>query len=891
MSCAMRRVHSRGSPAAPPGPAPRPRTLALALLLPFLAVEGVVPARASEVETYVQAPTGPRAGASLASPIAAALTTAPIRVDGKLDEASWQRAALFDAFVQSYPHAGGSPSERTELRVLYDANYVYVGVVARDSQPARIDRRLGRRDSSFTTDAVQLIIDSTHDHRTACSFALSAGGVQRDGLFYDDRNFTSDWDAVWEGEAGSVLDGWVAELAIPLSVMRFPEAPVQTWGFSVRRQIARLNEEVESVDNPRTSNATVSRLGHLTGMVNLRPRISVELAPYVAMRGVLRPQFSDPARPEPRMFDPILDVGLDLKASLTSSLTFNATVNPDFGQVEADQIIQNLSTFEIQRTEKRPFFTQGLEFFKALGSATEQVPQSLFYSRRIGLTTPILGAAKLTGNLTDAISVGLLDALVTGPWQAQDEEDPDRRWRFHPSRPFRWGPNNALPAEPQPTTNFLAAVVHGSVGPSSRVGGSLTSALPLAGRCTEEEAAADRPPEECTGRGGTAAAADFDLRTEDSEYGVLGQLAGSRTVGGPPQRVLPDGTSLDRGDLGYGGYVRAGRFGGEGFRWTAGYDYSAPTLDLNATGFQRTQNEQAPQLTLRYESSQRHGPFEGLSGRLGGSARWTTDGRALHRGSSINSALAVTLPSFDQLGVEWGLDAGGYDIRELGATGVPLQQDTATFFSIFGESNGNRALSLNGYLLAARYGRGPLDAAWGATGSLSASLRPHPALEMGLQATADRTDYPPRFIAQRADGSFLLGVLRSTFFSTTLRQQWLVRPRLTLQGYAQLFVSHAQYGPFFTTPADATRQPIRFSAMQPADAEELRAYDVALNLNLVLRWEYQRGATLFLVFTHAQQGLPPSDGELAPATLAPRELIDGPADDAILLKWSYLWSS
>jgi Domain of unknown function (DUF5916)/Carbohydrate family 9 binding domain-like len=875
-----------------PAQSPRPRTHAAALLL---LLGSTASARASEVEAYVQAPGPSPTLAVQVPPIAATLTAIPIHIDGKLDESSWQKAELFDAFVQSYPHAGGSPSLRTELRVLYDADYVYVGVVARDSRPALIDRRLGRRDSAFTTDAVQLIIDSTHDHRTACSFTLSAGGVQRDGLFYDDRNFTTDWDAVWEGEAGSVDDGWVAEFAIPLSVLRFPQAPVQTWGFSVRRQIARLNEEVESVDNPRTSNATVSRLGHLTGMANLRPRIAVELAPYVAMRGVMRPQFSDPARPEPRLFDPILDLGLDLKAALTSNLTLNATINPDFGQVEADQIIQNLSTFEIQRTEKRPFFTQGLEFFKALGTATEQVPQSLFYSRRIGLTTPVLGAAKLTGNVTDDVSVGILDALVTGPWQTQDEGDPDRRWRFHPSRPFRLGPNNTLPSAPQPTTNFLAAVVHGSVGPSSRIGGSLASALPLAGRCTNEETTAERPPEECAGRGGTAAAADFDLRTEDSEYGVLGQLAGSRTVGGPPRRVLPDGTSLDRGDVGYGGYLRAGRFGGEGFRWTAGYDYSAPELDLNATGFQRTQNEQTPQLTLRYESSRRRGPFEAMSARLGGSTRWSTDGRGLRRGSSLNSALAITLPSFDQLGVEWGLDAGGYDLRELGTTGVPLQQDTATFFSIFGESNGNRALSVNGYLLAARYGRGPLDATWGATGSLSASLRPHPALEMGLQVTADRTEYPPRFIEQRADGSFLLGALRSTFFSATLRQQWLVRPRLTLQGYAQLFVSHAQYGPFFEAASDAARSPVRFSAMQPTEAEgdpeAVRAYDVALNLNLVLRWEYQRGSTFFIVFTHAQQGLPPPDGEMAPATLAPKRLLSGPADDAILLKWSYLWAS
>ncbi|HEX8112767.1 MAG TPA: DUF5916 domain-containing protein, partial [Kofleriaceae bacterium] len=412
-------------------------------------------------------------------PLPAALATTPIQVDGKLDEPAWQAAPVFDAFVQSYPKAGASPSERTELRILYDTDHLYVGVIAHDSHPELIDRRLGRRDSSFLTDNVQLIIDSTHDHRTAHSFTLSAGGVQSDGLFYDDRNFTSEWDAVWAGEAGALPDGWVAEFAIPLSALRFPEAPVQTWGFSVRRQIARLNEQIESVDNPRASNVTVSRLGHLTGMKDLRPHIAVELLPYVATRGVLRPQFSDPARPHPRLFEPSLDVGLDVKTAVTSSLVLNATLNPDFGQVEADRIIVNLTTYEVQFPEKRPFFTQGLELFQPLGSDTQPVPQSLFYSRRIGLTTPILGAAKLTGNVSDRVTVGAFDALVASPWQPQDEAAPDRRFQFQLARPLHLGPNSALPGSPLPTTDFLAAVVRASVGPSSRVGGYVAAALPL----------------------------------------------------------------------------------------------------------------------------------------------------------------------------------------------------------------------------------------------------------------------------------------------------------------------------------------------------------------------------------------------------------------------------
>jgi hypothetical protein len=838
------------------------------------------------------------AGAAVEGPgrnqfIQAAPARGHIHVDGKLDEPSWAEAPSFDAFVQRFPTAGAAPSERTEVRILFDSDRVYFGVIAHDSKPELIDRRLGRRDSSITTDSVQLIIDSTHDHRTAYAFTLSAGGVHGDGLFFDDRNFTTDWDGVWDGATQSIADGWVAEFAIPLSVLRFPEAAEQTWGFSVRRLIARLNEEIESVDNPRTSNATVSRLGHLTGMGGLKPRQAVELVPYLATRGILRPQFSDAALPHPRLLDPTLDVGLDVKAALTSDLALNATVNPDFGQVEADALILNLSTFEAFFPEKRTFFTQGLELFQPVGGSVGNVPQSLFYSRRIGLNTPILGAAKVTGTAVKGLEVGVLDALVTGPWQEQDEERPDRRWRLHPSRPLHLGPNSSLPGGPQPPTNYFAAVARSTVGQNSRVGGSFAAATPLVGGCTPEEAALDdedQPPE-CLARGGMGAAADFDVKTSDSQYGVLGQVDASRIVGGLPERTLRDGTVLRRGSSGYGGYLRAGKFGGDGFRFETGYDFSSPTLDLNATGFQRTQNDHSPRGWLRYQRSNGFGPFKEFSANLGGGSSWTTDGRGVHRGNWLNLNGYVQLPSYDLVGIETGLNIGGYDIRELDRTGIPLQQERSSFFVVFAETNGNRALQLEGFAALGHHDRGPSPGAWGWTLDGVLSLRPHPALETRLEFVVDRTEFGPRFVDNLGDQRFLLGNLQSNFFSLTLRQQWVLRPHLTLQGYAQLFSDYGLYGPFFEATSDAARTPIRFSAMTPTEAQADNFYDVALNLNVVLRWEYRLGSTLFLVYTRSQQGLPTPEGETPPATLLPRRLFSGPATDAVLLKWSYYWTA
>jgi hypothetical protein len=823
----------------------------------------------------------------------AARTSEPVTVDGRLDEDTWAKAPTFDAFVQRFPEAGKAPSERTELRVLYDDRNVYLAITAYDSEPALINRNLGRRDSDLYSDRVKVLLDPTHDHRTAYVFTVNAGGAQSDGLYYDDRMYTADWDGVWDAAAGSIEGGWVAELAIPLALLRFPEAPMQTWGFSVRRDIARKNEEVESVDNPRTSGAVVSRLGHLTGMENLRSGQAVELVPYLAARTVARPQFSDAARPWPRLVDPSLDVGLDFKTALTSNLALTATLNPDFGQVEADQLILNLSTFETFFPEKRPFFTQGMELFNPVGG---NGPQTLFYSRRIGLQTPILGAAKLTGTVAEGVEVGVLDAVVTGPWQREvDEELPDRRVGLYLERPLHLGPNNALPTSPRVPMNYLATVVRGKVGPHSRVGGMVTAATPLTGTCSEEDAALDEDlwPVPCLARGGNAAAVDFDLKTADGQYGLMGQVDGSQVVGGPPERTLRDGTVLHRGDTGFGGYVRAGRFGGEGFRWDVGYDFSTPTLDLNASGFQRTQNEHSPRLSLHYERPNGVGPFKSLFANFSGGSQWTADGRGLNRGSWLNLNASVQLPSFDSIGVETGVNLGGWDVRELRGTGVPLENTNSAFVVLFADTNANRMTSAGGYAaLGHTFQAGPVAPAWGWQLNLYGTVRPHPALETRLELFLDRTSNGPRFIEDLGDNRFLLSPLLSDTLSLTLRQQWVLTPRLTLQGYAQLFTAYGAYGTYYEGVSDASRSPIRFASLMPVERENTDDFhDVGLNLNLVLRWEYRLGSTLYVVYSRGQQRFPVAADERPPHTLLPVGLLAGAANDALMVKWSWYWGA
>ena len=813
----------------------------------------------------------------------------PPKVDGRLDEPDWALAPLFDSFVQRFPKAGTASSERTELRVLYDNRYLYVGITCHDSQPWTINRNLGRRDAALDTDSVQVLLDTLHNHRTAYVFMLSAGGVQTDGLFYDDTQYTTEWDGVWEGATGMVEDGWVAEFAIPLSLLRFPHVSMQTWGFSVRRQVARLNEEVETVDNPRTSNAVVSKLGHLSGLEALEPRLGLRALPYMALRSIAHSR--EPMRTKPWSVDPSLDLGLDLHASLTSHLTLAATLNPDFGQVEADRLLLNLSNFEQFFPEKRPFFTQGLELFQPVGSSTGSVPHSLFYSRRIGLDTPIFGAVRLTGSLAPGVEVGVLDAVVAGPWKPEDASGSGREIRLHALRPLHLAPTDTLPSEKPVPMNYLAAVLRAETAPGLRLGSTVTAATPLTRTCTEEEALLDSAQSaSCRARGGNAVAVDVDWRPGNGEYGVVGQMAGSQVMGGAPEQTLRDGTRLRRGDTGGGAYVRAGRLNGEGLRWDLGYDFSSPTLELNASGFQRTQNEQAARVNLHLLLAQEQNSLKSIFSDTAIISRWTTDGRGLHLGTGIYTGAGIQLPSFDTVGIELGTDRGGWTIREVANTGIPLQTTDTGYIAFFASSKPTRPLVLDLYLgVNLRFRESPASPSrLGGVSSLTARFQPHPTSETRLEVFSDYNPHGPRFIDALGDGSFLLGERTLRSLSVTLRQSWVIRPRLTLQAYGQFFSAAANYGALFRGVSDDVRRPISLADLERLEQEDIYSFNQsAFNLNLVLGWEYRLGSTLYVVYSRSQRPLPSEPSHSLWRDLLPSSLFRGPTEDALMLKLNW----
>ncbi len=820
--------------------------------------------------------------------------TRPIRLDGKLDEEAWASAPVFDRFVQTFPREGAAPSERTEVRILLDDNNLYVGVTAHDSQPATINRQLGRRDRPPQSDLISVMIDSSHDHRTAYGFSVNAGGILRDVLHFEDTKSTEDWDAVWDGAAAELPHGWSAELIIPLHLLRFSESKENTWGLNVRRELSRTHEVIDSALIPRNANAFVSRFGLLGGLTQL-PKASrrLDIVPYVAARFGLSPQYSDPSRPTPRLSSPSGDLGVDLQAALTSSTSLSATVNPDFGQIEADQLILNLNTFEPFFPEKRPFFLQGMDVFQTVGSASQQI----FYSRRIGLETPILAAAKLTGNPAQGVQLGVLDAVVMGASNPSaeagglvDEDNPDQRIRFHVRRPLHLGPNHQLPAQPGATRNFLAVVLRGQPGDTSTVGGTFAANTPLSSLCGSPQPADPEAQEACRATGGNAAAVDWDMRSADSTWVLRGQLSGSHVVGGPRDgTLLRDGTVLGPGDTGVGLYVSGGKLGGEPFRFDMSYEYASPRLNLNATGFQPRQNEQVAQAGFQFVRPSGWGPLHDFSASVRATGSWSTEGRGIQLYNKLTTGARATLPGFHTAECELSLLFGRSDLREIAGTGIAYERPPFGSAACAVSTDPNRALSV---MADAYFGNAfspsPLPSKSGGGAAVTVTWRPVPRLETQLIGDVFTNLDGPRWLGEE-DGRHLFGDLDPRAMSLTLRQLLVLTPRLTLQAYAQVFSAYGRYGPFYEASAGPNRR-LLLTDLRPTQIDfDPNFHEAALNLNVVLRWEYRLGSTLFFVYTRAQSELPPEAGSPRRTELFPHQLMQGPTTDMWLIKWSYQW--
>jgi hypothetical protein len=853
--------------------------------------------------------------AAFAGDVTAARTASPPKIDGQIDAEEWAAATPYSDFVQSWPKEGEKPSQKTEVRVMYDDHTLYFGVICYDTEPEKIVYALGRRDSTPISDLVEIAIDSAFDRRSAYYFSVNASGVLRDALIYGDINLSDSWDAVWQGAAAKRPDGWSVEVAIPLAIMRFPAAHEQKWGYAVRRDIMRTHEQLDTTLLPRSANANVSLFGQMKGVLDLKPRPDVEIVPYLGARLASRPQFSDSTMPHPRLLDPSADLGVDVRASLFSDLILNATINPDFGQVEADQIILNLSTQEVFFPEKRPFFNQGLDIFQPVG-AEYGTPHQLFYSRRIGLDTPILTAAKITGAVAPGTYVGVLDAVVLGPADpgkasvafnddpstadiTNAERTASRGFVFHPERPLHFGLNDELPADRPTPKNFVAAAARHDFSDRFALGATFTSASPLAARCKPSDfnSIADYQAASCLGEGGQALGLDWNLRSANRDWVFLGMLDGSRREGGPLQDTQRDGTVLHPGDLGYGGYFRAGKFGGEGLRADINGNWTSPTLDLNQTGFMPSNNQSKIAFNVRYVRTKEL-PFglRDLYAALYSNTFWTTDGRWQPRGNYYGGEVNATFPSYYNFGVGWNLDNNRYDVREITGTGIPLEKHNDFGLYAYGSSDPNQPIVARASTQIYRTepkGLVPPETGYGADAIVLAHPFPRFDTQVVVHWSVDPNGarwldtLPDLDLADPSRQHFLFGQQDSQNFSVTLRQTVVFTPTLTLQAYAQFFSAFAHYPRYYEAGAPSGGHVHIDDLARTSSTSNYDFHSSALNLNVVLRWEYRLGSTLFLVYSRSQNELGFQSNQPPTTHLFPARLGPGPTTDTLLLKFSY----
>src|SRR6478736_7788249 len=390
-------------------------TVVLALLYPAFASASA----ASATGSNDKAPSSIEAVAIPAS--------SPIVLDGKINEEIWQQAPPIVDFVQRDPDEGRPPSMRTEARVAYDEVALYVAVRAYDPDASKIVGILTRRDQRSPSDWVRIVVDSYFDKRSAYEFGVNPVGVKTDRYYFNDGQSDDSWDAVWDVAVERDAEGWHAEFRIPFSQLRFNNTTGGPVGLAVIREIGRLAETSSWPLLSRNANGFISQFGELKGLRMSGAPKRFELVPYTLGKVDTRPvDVADPLTDSP---DPGGSVGLDLKYAVTPGLTLTTTVNPDFGQVEADPAVVNLDAFETFFPERRPFFVEGSGTFRFNMDCNDSNCTGLFYSRRIGRapqgsaevaddeyskqpdSATIIGAAKLTGRAA-GFSIGALTALT-----------------------------------------------------------------------------------------------------------------------------------------------------------------------------------------------------------------------------------------------------------------------------------------------------------------------------------------------------------------------------------------------------------------------------------------------------------------------------------------------
>ncbi len=859
----------------------------------------------------------------------AAPRSGAIVLDGRLDEPAWQAGTVITGFRQMQPHEGEPASQRTELHILYDDDALYIGARMYDTEGAAgVRTRLARRDNIPDADYLQIIFDTFHDHLGRVSFEVNPSGVKADSYGPNGANLDDSWDAVWDVATRVDSLGWTAEFRIPFAQLRYPRDSVQTWGMQVWRNESRLNElsmwsfwRMNEAGGP-------PRFGHLDGLRIAHGPGRAELLPYVVGRSTRQPVASagDPFN-RPTAYD--TRVGADLRYLLASNLTLSATFNPDFGQVEVDPAVVNLSAFETFFPEHRPFFVEGGGLFSYGGFScffcSNVSTPNLFYSRRIGRqpqgagnayaagtyadvpqNTRILGAAKVTGTVAQGWTVATLDALTSREMATVSDSAAGPRWR--------------VPVEP--LTNYFVGRISRDLSHGSFLRGMFTSVV----RDLADSALRTELPSHAE-----AAGVQSDLWWGNRTYRWMGwadvsqvsgdpaailrlQRASARYFQRPDRAQHGDGLFSDRYDTtltalrGYALYSRVAKDAGDWLFEAQGMAKS-PGFESNDVGF----NSQSDRLWLNgnvVRSVTKPNRFaRQMWFSLGGQAAYNYSGDRVDGQFQIYGqltflnywqvmAMAIVRPRR----MDDQLTRGGPVVGRAGSTysDVMVMTDTRKKVSFSAEPN---------------VGCGDGYCTWAVSGSVT--VRPASNLSLSLGPSWEDDHIRSQYVTTVADPTatamfgdrYIFAFLRQKTLAMETRLSVTFTPTLTLELYVQPLIASGAYSSFheFDRPRSLARSvygvdrgTIAVAGTSyvidpdgpsgPAAPDTIANPDFnfrSLRGNAVVRWEFHPGSTLYLVWTQSRSAS--ADAGIGDFQLGRdvRGLVAARPENIFLVKMSY----
>jgi hypothetical protein len=859
--------------------------------------------------------------------VRAELRTAGIAVDGSLSESEWQKAGPATDFRQQDPREGEPASQRTEVRFVYDADALYIGArMFDDKGAAGVRARLARRDQVGEGDYIEIIMDTFHDHTGRTIFSVSPSGARGDAG-QAAPNADPSWDPIWEVATQIDSLGWTAELRIPFSQLRFPLGEQQTWGVQIWRYIERLAEVQMWSYWGKQDPGGPAYFGHLEGLTVEHRKRGLEVMPYLATRAedVTLANPDTPLR-EPREFG--LRGGADLKALLSSTLTLDATFNPDFGQVEVDPAVVNLSAFETSFEEKRPFFVEGSGLFGFGGFncmfCSNVSSLSLFYSRRIGRrpqgsvsgnpqfvevpeNSTILGAAKVTGRTRNGYQIGVLNALTSAE-QARAVSESGEHFE----------------EEVEPLTNFFIGRIKKNYNSGNLTLGAIATSVV---RNFDNDSLRNLMPAHSE-----AVGSDFNINFKERRYNIMGNVALSQVSGDPavmlrlqtssaryfhrPDREAgSNGLFTDRFDpeltvmRGAGAYVRVAKVTGP-WQWESAVNVRTPGFEANDMAFLTRADYAWMNANLYRGWTRPTNWYRQIQMIVGGQQQYNFDGDLTDRQFQYwawwqlpnywtTNGFIIYRPQVD----DDRMTRGGAVVRRAAAQFTSLSLNTDNRKRLVLSANAEYGSTEEGAFNYGIY----LDARYKPASNLSISFGP------GFSRNGANAQFVKSFDDSAATNFYFrravfAGLVQHNLSFNT-RVSATFTPTLTLELFAQPFVSTGEYSEFkeFTRPRTLEKR--NFDTQQLQEVREdgrIVSYELdpdrnaatpvlefdnpdfnfrSLRGNAVLRWEYRPGSTLFLVWQQQRsENKPYGDFDLSRDSGA---IFDGRPDNIFLIKMTY----